>query len=181
MIKKILLGLVAVIAVLIIAFLVAVSTRPDDFKVSRSAVIPAAPAAVFGHVNDLHKWEAWSPWAKLDPNSKITFAGPPEGTGSSMAWAGNAEVGEGKMTITESKPSELILMRLEFIKPFEGTSTTEFTFKPEAGGTLVTWTMSGKNNFFGKAISLFLDCDKMMGGQFEQGLDNMKKVVAGQP
>ena len=181
MIKKILLGLVAVIAILIVALLVAISTRPDDFRVSRSAVIPAAPAVVFGNVNDLHKWEAWSPWAKLDPNSKATFAGPQEGTGSSMAWAGNEQVGEGKMTITDSKPNEQILMKLEFIKPFAGTSDTEFTFKPEGNGTLVTWTMSGKNNFIGKAFSLVIDCDKMMGPQFEQGLDNMKKAVASQP
>lgn len=179
MIKKILLGLVALVAILVVALLVAVSTRPDNFSVTRSAVIPAAPAVVFGHVNDLHKWEAWSPWAKLDPNSKVTFAGPQEGTGSSMAWAGNADVGEGKMTITESKPNELILMRLDFIKPMEGTSRTEFSFKPEAGGTHVTWTMSGTNSFAGKAISLVLDCDKMMGGYFERGLDNMKKAVAG--
>jgi uncharacterized protein YndB with AHSA1/START domain len=181
MLKKILLGLVALVVVLVIALVVAVSTRPDDFRVSRSAVIPAAPEVVFASVNDLHKWEAWSPWAKLDPNSKVTFAGPEEGAGSSMAWAGNDEVGEGKMTITESKPAELVLLKLEFIKPFEGTSTTEFIFKPEDGGTLVTWTMSGKNNFIGKAFSLFVDCDKMMGGQFEQGLDNLKKTVASRP
>lgn len=181
MIKKFLLGLVAVVVLLIAAILIAASTRPDSFRVSRSAVIPAAPAVVFGHVNDLHKWDAWSPWAKLDPNSKATFEGPKEGVGSSMAWAGNAEVGEGKMTITEAKPNELILMRLDFVKPMEGTSTTEFTFKPEVGGTLVTWTMSGTNSFPAKAISLVLDCDKMMGSYFEQGLDNMKKAVAGQP
>lgn len=177
MIKKILLGLVAVVALLIVALLVAVSTRPDNFRVSRSAVIPAAPAVAFGNINDLHKWDAWSPWAKLDPNSKVTFAGPKEGTGASMAWVGNDQVGEGKMTITESKPNELILLQLEFIKPFAGTSTTEFTFKPDAGGTLVTWTMSGQNNLVGKAISLVMDCDKMMGPQFEQGLDNLKKAV----
>lgn len=181
MIKKILLGLVAVIAILIVTVIVAASTRPNEFRVSRSAVIPAAPAVVFGHVNDLHKWDAWSPWAKLDPNSKVTFAGPQEGVGSSMAWAGNGDVGEGKMTITESKPNELILMRLDFLKPMEGTSTTEFAFKPDAGGTVVTWTMSGTNSFAAKAISLVMDCDKMMGGYFEQGLDNMKKAVAGNP
>ena len=181
MIKKILLGLVAVFAVLIIALVVAVSTRPDHFRVSRSAVIPAAPAVVFDNVNDLHKWDAWSPWAKLDPNSKITFSGPPAGKDSSMAWVGNSQVGEGKMTITESKPDELVLLRLEFIKPFAGTSTTEFTFKPDADGTQVTWTMSGENTFIGKAISLVMDCDSMMGPQFEQGLDNLKKAVAAQP
>jgi uncharacterized protein YndB with AHSA1/START domain len=181
MVKKILLGLIAVGAVLIVALVVAVSTRPDHFRVSRSAVIPAAPAVVFDHVNDLHRWDAWSPWAKLDPNAKITFAGPPAGKDSSMAWAGNDQVGEGKMTITESKPGEQVLLQLEFVKPFAGTSTTEFTFQPDSGGTRVTWTMSGENNFIGKAISLVMDCDKMMGAQFEQGLDNMKQAVAARP
>lgn len=174
MLVKILIG----IAVLVVIFVAVVATRPSDFKVTRSAVLPAQPATVFDQVNDLHKWDAWSPWAKLDPNSKITFDGPQTGAGSSMAWAGNAQVGEGKMTITDSKPNDRILMQLVFIKPFAGESTTEFTFKPDNGGTLVTWTMSGKNNFIGKCFSLFMDCDKMMGGQFEQGLDNMKKVVS---
>ncbi|HEY5791981.1 MAG TPA: SRPBCC family protein [Chthoniobacterales bacterium] len=174
MIIKILLGL----AILVAALAVFIATRPSDFRITRSAVLPAPPSVVFPQVNDLHKWEAWSPWAKLDPNSKTTFDGPPAGTGSSMAWAGNEQVGEGKMTITESKLNELILMRLEFIKPFQATNATEFTFKPEGSGTLVTWTMSGQNNFVGKAIGLFMNCEKMLGGQFEQGLDNLKKVVS---
>jgi len=177
MIIKILAGLVILVAALV-AF---IATRPADFTVTRSAVLPAPPAAVFAQVNDLHKWEAWSPWAKLDPNSKATFNGPAAGPGSSMAWAGNNEVGEGKMTITESVPAERIAMRLEFLKPFQATNTTEFTFKPEGDGTRVTWTMSGKNNFMAKAVGLFMDCDKLVGGQFEQGLANLKGVVAGNP
>jgi uncharacterized protein YndB with AHSA1/START domain len=85
------------------------------------------------------------------------------------------------MTITESVPGERIVLQLEFVKPFEGSSTTEFTFRPEDGGTHVTWTMSGTNNFVSKAVSLFMDCDKIVGAQFEQGLDNIKKAVAAQP
>ncbi|MFZ4681947.1 MAG: SRPBCC family protein [Terrimicrobiaceae bacterium] len=177
MIIKILAGLVILVAALV-AF---IATRPADFTVTRSAVLSAPPAAVFAQVNDLHKWEAWSPWAKLDPNSKATFDGPAAGPGSSMAWAGNNEVGEGKMTITESTPAERIAMRLEFLKPFQATNTTEFTFKPEGDGTRVTWTMSGENNFMAKAVGLVMDCDKLVGGQFEQGLANLKGVVAGNP
>lgn len=178
MIKKILLGLVVAIVILIAGVVIAASTRPDTFKVTRSAVIPAAPEKVFGMVNDFHQWEAWSPWAKLDPNSKATYAGPEAGKGASFAWAGNHEVGEGKMTITETRPNELVLINLEFIKPFEGKSLTEFTFVPKDGGTLVTWTMSGENNFLGKTMSLFMDCDKMCGEMFEKGFANMKTVVA---
>jgi hypothetical protein len=82
---------------------------------------------VFAQVNDFHNWEAWSPWAKLDPAAKATFEGPHPGKGAIFRWAGNEEVGEGSMTITESRPSELIKIKLEFLKPFEATNTAEFT------------------------------------------------------
>ncbi|MBE2181313.1 MAG: SRPBCC family protein [Chthoniobacterales bacterium] len=175
MIKKILL----IFAALVAALVVVIALQPSDFRVTRSAVLPGSPETVFEHVNDLRKWEGWSPWAKLDPDSTATFAGPASGTGSSMTWSGNNDVGEGTMTITESKPGERIEMRLAFVRPFEGVSTTEFTFVPDAGGTLVTWTMSGTNDFVAKAIGLVMDCDKMVGGEFEKGLENLKKVVPG--
>lgn len=181
MIKKILLGVVLVVVILFAALAIAISTRPDTFRFTRSAVIPAPPAQVFAIVNDLHQWEAWSPWARLDPNSKATYAGPPSGPGSSFAWAGNHEVGEGKMTITESRPNEVVLINLEFFKPFQATNLTEFTFAPKDGGTLVTWSMSGENNLVGKTMSLFMDCDKMCGDMFEKGFSNMKALFAAQP
>src|SRR6185436_12908890 len=105
---------------------------------------------------------------------KNTFSGPISGKGAGFAWSGNNKVGEGRMTITESRPSELILIKLEFLRPFKATNTTEFTFKPQGGQTLVSWTMSGKNNFMAKAFSIFMDCEKMVGPQFEQGLTQMK-------
>lgn len=173
MIKKIL----ALLAILLAVLFIVVSMQSPEFRITRQAVIPAPPAQVFAQVNDFHKWEAWSPWAKLDPNTKETFTGPASGKGATFAWAGNNEVGEGKMTITESKPDELILIDLEFIKPFQATNLTEFTFKPEGNQTLVTWTMSGRNNFVGKAMSMLMNCDKMIGGMFEKGFDNMKVAV----
>jgi carbon monoxide dehydrogenase subunit G len=173
MLRKILIAIAVIIAV----FVVIIATRPADFRVSRSATLPAPPAVVFEQVNDFHKWEAWSPWAKLDPNAKNTFEGPAAGSGAIFRWAGNNQVGEGAMTIMESKPGELVRINLEFIKPFAGTSTAEFTFKPVGDQTEVTWSMSGKNNFIGKAMSLIMNCEKMIGPQFEQGLANMRAVV----
>jgi hypothetical protein len=173
MLKKILIGLVVVILV----FCVIVATRPSDFRVERSAVVAAPAPVVFAQVNDLHNWNAWSPWAKLDPTAKQTFEGPRAGTGAALAWAGNKNVGEGRMAITESRPSEFIRFRLEFIKPFAGTNTAEFTFKPQGDQTAVTWTMSGHQNFIAKAICMFMDMDKMVGGQFERGLAQMKSVA----
>jgi uncharacterized protein YndB with AHSA1/START domain len=173
MFLKILLAFV----VLVGALVVFIATRPSDFRITRSATIAAAPEALFTQVNDLHRWNSWSPWAKIDPNAKQTFSGPPAGVGASSTWAGNNEVGEGRMTITESRPNDLVQLRLEFFKPFQATNVAEFTFQPEGAQTLVTWTMTGKNNFIAKAFGLVVDCDKMVGGQFEQGLAQLRATV----
>jgi uncharacterized protein YndB with AHSA1/START domain len=151
--------------------------RPSDFRVSRSAAMAAPPAEVFPHVNELRNWEAWNPWGKMDPNCKMTYDGPPAGVGASYAWAGNNKVGQGRNTITESKPNQRVQFRLEFEKPMKATNTAEFTFQPDGDQTIVTWTMSGKNNFVGKAFGLIMDFDKMCGSQFENGLAQMKSLV----
>ena len=169
--------LLIVLAVLVVVFVIIVAMRPDKFRVTRSATIAAPPAAVFVHVNDLHKWQAFSPWAKMDPAAKTSFAGPLAGVGAVFTWAGNKQVGEGSMTITESRPCDLIRFRLDFIKPFAGTNTAEFTFTPEGAGTVVAWTMSGKNTFLFKAVGLFMNCEKIVGGQFDQGLASLKAIV----
>jgi hypothetical protein len=155
--------------------------QPEDFKVARSMTMSAAPAAVFEQVNDFHKWEAWSPWVKLDPNAKMTYEGPSSGEGAIVRWDGNAEVGAGSMTIVESKPNELVRIRLDFIRPFEGTSDVEFAFKPVGDKTEVNWSMAGKNNFMAKAISLVIDCEKMVGDSYEQGLTSIKSIVESPP
>ncbi len=173
MFKKIALALVAIVAV----FLLYVAIQSPNFRVARTGRIAAAPEAVFPHVNDFHKWDAWSPWAKLDPKAKNTFSGPDSGKGAHFAWDGNHDVGAGSMTITESKPSELILIQLDFIKPMQGTNVTEFTFKPEGKETVVTWTMTGESNFIGRLFCTFMNMDKMVGGKFDEGLASLKKIV----
>lgn len=173
MLKKILIALAAIVLV----FAGIVAMQPSEYRVTRTAPMSAPAAIVFAQVNDFHNWEAWSPWAKLDPAATNTFAGPAAGTGAIFAWSGNDKVGEGRMTLTESRPSDLIRINLEFIKPFPSTCTTEFTFKAEGDQTVVTWTMTGKNNFIGKAICLFMNMDKMVGGDFEKGLVQMKSVA----
>jgi len=177
MLKKILITLVAIVVV----FVGVVAMQPSDFRVARTATISAPAPAVFAQVNDFHNWEEWSPWAKLDPAAKNSFEGPSAGSGAIFRWAGNKEVGEGSMTITESRPSDLIRIKLEFLKPFQATNTAEFTFKPEGDQTAVTWSMAGKNNFISKAICLFMNMDKMVGGKFEEGLAQMKSVVEAAP
>ena len=173
MLKKILGGLAAAILVLVAV----IATRPADFKLQRTAILPVTPDVAFALVNDFHRWNEWSPWDKLDPNQKTTHSGAESGTGAVYAWAGNDDVGEGRMTIEESQVNELVRIKLEFIKPFESTNTTTFAFKPVEGGTEVTWAMSGTNNFMSKAFDLFMDMDAMVGKDFEKGLASMKTAA----
>jgi hypothetical protein len=177
MLKKILLGLVAIIAL----FLVYAATRPAAFRVERSATLPASPTALFAHVNDHQKFNTWNPFLKLDPNVKNTYSGPAAGVGAVCSWDGNSDIGAGSSTIIESKPGELVRMRMDWKRPMEGTSTVDFTFKPAGDKTVVTWAMYGQNNFLGKVMSVFMDCDKMCGPAFEQGLADLGKVASAGP
>jgi len=177
MIKKILLAVVIIVVVVVGALAVIVALQPSHYRIERSANISAPAATVFAQVNDFHKWEAWSPWARIDPNMKQAYQGAPAGTGAIYTWTGNKEVGEGRMTITESHPDDLIKIKLEFIKPFAATNATDFSFAPQGNQTNVKWTMSGDNNFMGKAFGLFINMDKMVGGDFEKGLAQLKSVA----
>lgn len=167
----------ATLAAIVVVFVVVVAMQPSEFRVARSAPISAPAPAVFAEVNDFHKWEAWNPWGKIDPAMRQTYEGAAAGTGAIYTWTGNKEVGEGRMMLTESRPNELIRVKLEFFKPFAATNTAEFTFRPEGNQTVVTWSMAGENNFIAKAIHLFMNMDRMVGGQFEKGLAQMKSVV----
>src|SRR5436309_9118938 len=149
-----LIKILAGIALIIVVFIIVVALQSSDYHVARSASMSAPAPAVFAQVNDFHNWEAWSPWAKLDPTAKSSFEGAPAGKGAAFAWAGNSKVGEGRMTITESRPGELVRLKLEFLKPFEATNTAEFTFKPEGERTAVTWSMYGHNKFIARAVGL---------------------------
>ena len=173
MIKKILLGLVAVVALILIV----AAFQPGEFQVTRSATIAASPAALFEQVNDHRKFAAWNPWGKIDPNVKNTFTGPATGVGSVFSWQGNRDVGAGSSTIIESKPGELVRLRMEWKEPMEGTSTVDFTFKPLGDKTVMTWHMYGPNTYVGKVMCLFMSMDKMVGGQFEKGLAELKALV----
>ena len=165
------------IPVAIIVVLALAARQPDNFSVTRSCNIPAPASAIFPHVNNLPNWHAWSPWAKLDPNATTTFAGPIEGLDAKMSWSGNNKIGVGSMTITESQPNDYIKFKLDFLKPMQATNFAEFTFKTEGEQTTVTWSMTGVNNFMGKVMGLIMNCEKMVGGQFEKGLADLTKVV----
>jgi hypothetical protein len=166
------------IAFIIAAFAVVVSVQPGNFHISRTTTIAAPVTTLFTQIATLRNWNNWSPWAKLDPHATITFSGPASGVGSSMHWSGNKEIGEGTMTVVMIEPDRSITLKLDFERPMKGTRMSTFTFNPVGGITEVTWQMDGTNNFVAKAMSLFMNCDKIIGAQFEQGFTNLQRIVA---
>lgn len=170
-----------VTASLVAAFLGFVAMQPSEYRIARSARMAAPPAAVFGRVDVLKRWKDWSPWAKRDPAARESYEGPEGGKGAVFRWAGNAEVGEGSLTILESVPASRIRLRLDFVKPFEDTALVDFDFRDVGGATEVVWGMSGRNGFLSKLFCLFVDMDAMVGGDYEKGLAALKALVEGKP
>jgi len=173
MLKKI--GLV--LAALVIVILVLASFQPKTFRVERAAVMNAKPAVVFAQFNDLHNWMAWSPWEKRDPAMKRTYDGPKSGKGAGYGWDGNGRVGAGRMTIVESTAPSRIVVDIDFSRPMVAHDKGIYTFTKVAGGTEVRWAMEGQVPFVGRIFHLFTNMDKMIGGDFETGLANLKTIV----
>ncbi len=167
----------AIFLVLVVGLCVVIHMQSDQMRVSRSIVIEAPSEQVFLQVNNFRNWSKWSPWAEMDPNQQTDFEGPLSGVGARMSWDGNKDVGQGINTITVSEPNKRIQTRLEFLKPFKATNNAEFIFEEQNNQTRVTWSMTGTKNFIMKAIGLVMDCDKMIGPQFETGLSNLKQLV----
>jgi uncharacterized protein YndB with AHSA1/START domain len=165
-----------VIAAIIAALLVYVSTKPDTFRIQRSAAIAAPPEKIFPHLNDLRAHHAWSPFEK-DPAMKRTHSGAPSGKGAVYEWEGNREVGAGRIAILESVPASKLVLALDMIKPFPAKNTVEYTLEPNGNATNVTWAMSGRQPFMFKLMSAFINCEKMVGSQFELGLANLKAIA----
>lgn len=167
--------LIAIAACLVI-FLLLVASRPSHFRIARSARMAAPASTVFAHVNDPHLFQEWSPWAKKEPTAETNYEGPQAGVGAAFAWKGK-KVGQGRMTVVESRPNELVRFRLEFLKPFQVTNVAEFTFQSEGDATHVTWSMSGESRFLCKAIGLFINMDDMCGRDFAEGLENLRLIA----
>lgn len=174
-------NLLIVVLVVVVGLALFINSRPSTYSVSRSATIAAPADSVFAQLNDFHRWNDWSPWAKLDPQMKTDYSGSEAGTGAAYHWVGDKKVGEGRMTITESQPPARVVIRLEFIKPFADVCTTTFTVEPEGDASKVTWTMAGASNFISKAMCLFTSMDKMIGPDFERGLGQLKTLAEAAP
>ena len=166
-----------IVVVLIAGVLIFASTKPDTFRVERTTRIQAPAAKIFPLIDDFHRWEAWSPYEKLDPGMKRTFGGAPAGKGATYAWEGSSKAGAGTMEITESQPASKVAIKLDFVKPFEGHNTAEFTLQPQGGATQVTWAMYGPSPYVAKLTGIFFNMDQMIGKDFETGLANLKTAT----
>jgi len=166
-----------IILALVAAVLVYALTQPDSFRVERSIVIKAPPEKIFAQINGFHQWEAWSPWEKIDPAIKRSYSGADNGKGAVYGWEGNKDVGQGRMEIVESTPSTGVLIKIDFMKPFEGHDTVQFTLQPQGDTTKVTQAMYGPSPFVAKLMGLFFSMDKMVGQKYEEGLASLKAIA----
>ena len=174
------LAIIVVVLIVAVAAVLALATRkPATFRIARSTRIKAPPERIFALIDDFRAWSAWSPWEKMDPALKRSYGGAPSGTGAVYEWEGNRKVGRGRMEITDAEAPSRVAIKLDFLKPFEAHNTTAFTLEPQGEITEVTWAMTGPNLFIGKVMGLFMDMDRMIGRDFEQGLAHLKAIAEG--
>ena len=165
------------VAVVILGVLGFAATRPDEFRIERAALVKASPERIYPLISDFREWPRWSPWEKVDPAMKRTLSGAPSGVGAVYAWDGDRNVGKGRMEIVEATPPSRVAVKLDFEKPFEGHHVAEFALRPAGDATSVSWAMHGRHGFMGRLIGLFMNMDRMVGGQFEKGLADLKALA----
>ena len=172
---RILKALFITVAVVVIALVAIAFFLPKTSHVERSTLINRPASQVFGVLNDLHRFSAWSPWFDLDPAAKYTFSGPAAGVGAKFTWVGNKDVGSGSQEIVATKPDESLKMQLDFGDM--GRPTAEFFLVPVGSGTRVTWTLdqSFEGSLVGRYFGLMMD--SMVGKDYERGLAKLKTLI----
>ena len=175
---KILAAIAGAIVLAVIGVLAYATTKPDTFRVERVVTINAAPDKIFPLINDFRAWRDWSPYEDRDPDLKRTYSQPASGKGAVYAWDG-ATMGAGRMEILDAPPPSKVTIKLDFFRPFEANTTAEFAMTPSGNGTRVSWAMAGPNQYIGKVMSVFMDMDKMVGTDFEVGLQKLKARAEG--
>ncbi|OYW82968.1 MAG: polyketide cyclase [Asticcacaulis sp. 32-58-5] len=164
-----------IVGLAIVAVLVIAALRPNSFRIERRITIKAPPEVIFEHINDFHKWRAWSPWENLDTDLERTYMGSPSGLGAVYVWEGK-KAGAGRMEIIEHTPPSKLVIKLDFVKPMTTTNTTEITLTPQGDETVVSWAMYGPSPYMSKLFGLIFNMDKMVGKDFEKGLQSLKTV-----
>ncbi len=169
---------IAIVVVVVIAgILIFAATRPDTFRVQRATSIKAPPEKIFALIHDFRSWGSWSPYEKLDLTMKRTYSGPANGKGTVYEWDGNRNVGKGRVEIMDSSPPSKVTITLDMVKPFEAHNTVEFTLEANGDSTNVTWAMDGRTPYVAKVVHILFSMDSMVGGQFEEGLANLKTIA----
>ena len=166
-----------VLVLLIAALLIYAATKPDSFRIERSTTIKAPPEKIFALIDDFHQWEAWSPWEKIDPALKRTYSGEANGVGAVYEWSGNKDIGQGRMEIVESVPSAKVMLKLDFVTPFEAHNKVDFTLAQQGDVTKVTQAMYGPSPYISKLMTIFFSMEKMVGKKYEEGLANLKAIA----
>jgi uncharacterized protein YndB with AHSA1/START domain len=174
---KVIVVLGAILALLVGSVLAYAATKPDIFRVQRSAVVKAAPEKIFPLINDYDRWAEWSPYEKKDPAMRRSRSGPAAGKGAVYAWEGNKDVGKGRMEILEAAPPSRVTIKLDFVAPFEAHNVVNFTMEPQTDGTRVTWAMQGPVPYLAKVMHVFFDMDEMVGKDFAAGLSSLKTIA----
>ena len=170
--------IIAVVVLVVVAgILIYASTKPDTFRVQRTASIKAPPEKIFPLINDFKAWPVWSPYEKKDPAMKRSYGAVTAGKGATYGWEGDKNVGQGSMEILEAAPPRKVVIKLDFLKPFEAHNIGEFILEPKGDTTSVTWAIYGPAPYMSKVISTFVDMDNMIGKDFEQGLASLKTAV----
>jgi Polyketide cyclase / dehydrase and lipid transport len=169
---------IAIVVLLVVAgVLIFAALRPDYFRVQRATSIKAPPEKIYPFINEFDRWGAWSPYEKRDPAMKRSRSGPAGGKGAVYAWEGNKEVGSGRMEITDATAPSRVVIKLDFLRPFEAHNTAEFRLERRGESTELTWAMHGPANYVSKLIGVFVNMDRMIGGDFEAGLANLKALA----
>ena len=166
-----------VLALLIAALLVFAATKPDSFRIERSINIKAPPEKIFALISDFRQWEAWSPWEKIDPALKRTYSGAASGKGAVYEWSGNKDIGQGRMEIVDSVAPTKVMLKLDFVTPFEAHNHVDFTLLTQGDTTTVTQAMYGPSPYLSKLMTIFFSMDKMVGEKYEEGLASLKALA----
>ena len=176
MIRKSLVALLVAMGVLSVY----VALQPSKFVIARELKMNAAPDQIFPFINSSRKANEWMPWKDSDPSVQMSYSGPDEGVGSISTWEGNGQMGTGKAEVIESIAGKSVKTQLTYTKPMEMSQLAEISLAALPDGTLVRWSVTGENNFLGRFFCLFMNMDKMVGGEFEKGLAKLKGMVEAQ-
>ena len=169
--------ILVVFGIAVVGLLLYAASRPGNFHIQRSTHIAASAEKIYPYLSDFHKGQLWSPYEKKDPAMQRSFSGAENGRGSIYEFAGNREVGKGRLEIVETQEPTRVVLTLDMREPMQGHNVVTYSIRPDGAGSEVSWAMDGDCNFFGKLMGVFFNMDKMIGGDFATGLANLKTLV----